>query len=74
MDHIIHENYRLMYSDREDGRHGVEFLVADNLAPYVEKVNNINESIMRIDMKLKTGISMIQVYAPQQGETTTDKE
>jgi len=49
-------------------------LVADNLAPYVEKVNNINERIMRIDMKLKTGISMIQVYAPQQGETTTDKE
>jgi len=73
-DRIIHENYRLIYSGREDSRHGVGFLVAANLAPYVEKVNNINERIMSIDMTLETGISIIQVYAPQQGRTTAEKE
>ena len=37
-------------------------------------MNNINERIMNIDMKLETGISMIQVYASQQGRTTAEKE
>ena len=64
----------MIYSGGEDSRHGVGFLVSDNLAPYVEKVNNINERKMSIDMKLETGISMIQVYAPQQGRTTAEKE
>ena len=73
-DRIMHENCRLMYSGGEDSRHGVGFLMADNLASYVEKVNNINERVMSIDMKLEIGISIIQVYAPQQGSTTAEKE
>ena len=71
---IIHDNYRLMYSGGEGSRHGVGFLVADNLAPFVENVKNISERLMSIDMKLETDISMIQVYAPQQGRTTAEKE
>ena len=31
-DRIIHEDYRLIYSGGEDSRHGVGFLVADNVA------------------------------------------
>ena len=73
-DRIIHENYRLMYSGVEDSRHGVGFLEADNLATYVEKVKNISERIMSIDIKKKTGISMIPVYSPQQGRMTAEKE
>ena len=48
--------------------------MAENLAPYVEKANNIIERIMSIDMNLETGISMIQVYTPQQGTMTAEKE
>ena len=73
-DRIISKNYRLMYSGEVDSRHGVGFLVTNNIAPYVEKVKNISERTMSIDMKLETGISMIQVYAPQKGRTTAEKE
>ena len=48
--------------------------MADNLTLYIEKVNNNNERTMSIDMKLETGISIIQVYAPQHGRTTAEKE
>ena len=36
-------------------------------------MNSISERIMGIDMKLETGISMFQVYVPQQGELLQKK-
>ena len=70
----IHESYRLMHSGGEDCRYGVGFIVSDNLAPYVVKLNCINERIIGIDLKLETGVSLLQVYAPQQGRTTVRRK
>ena len=52
----------------------MNFIASDNLAPSVEKLNCINERIIGVDLKLETGISLLQVYAPQQGRTTVEKE
>ena len=73
-DRTIHENYRLLHSGEEDGKYGVGFLVSECLAPYVEQVNNVNERIICIDMKLDVGVSLMQVYAPQQGRPVIEKE
>lgn len=73
-DKIIHEDYRLIYSGNEQAKHGVGFFLEPNIAPLVEKVIAINERLIGIDLKLKFGISMIQVYAPQQGRPTAEKE
>ena len=40
----------------------------------VEKLNCIKELIIVIDLKLDNGINVLQVYAPQQGRTTVEKE
>ena len=40
----------------------------------VEKVIFKNDRIINIDLKLRTAISIIQVYAPQQGRLLKDKE
>ena len=44
------------------------------LAQYLEKVIPLNDRLIGIDLKLEGGISMIQVYAPQQGRPTMEKE
>ena len=36
-DRIIHESYRLIYSDREQARHGVAFLLEPSIAKFVER-------------------------------------
>ena len=73
-DRTIHKNYRLMYSGVEDSWYRVGFLASDNLTLYVEKLYCINEQIIGIDLKLKTGVSLLQVYEIQQGTTTVEKE
>ena len=35
---VLHGNYKLIYSGKEDGRHGVGVILAPELAPYVEIV------------------------------------
>ena len=64
-DRTFHENYGLMYSGGEYSRYGVGFLVSDNLAPYVEKINCVSERLIGVDLKLETGVSLLQLYAPQ---------
>ena len=66
-DRIIHGGYRLIYSGEDSGRHGVAFLVSSDIAQCVEKVIFKNDRIISIDFKLRTAISIIQVYTPQQG-------
>ena len=66
-DRTIYENYRLMYSGGEGSRYGVGCPVSDNLASYVQKINCVSERLIGKDMKLGTGVSLLQVYAPQQG-------
>ena len=72
---ILHENYKLIYSGKEDGRHGVGIILAPELAPYVEKVDCISERIISLSIKTKTvAFSVIQVYAPQRGRPSQEKD
>ena len=73
-DKIIHEDYRLVYSGSEQARHGVGFIFESRIAPYVERVISINERIIGVDLKLENGVSMIQVYAPQQGRPAEERD
>ena len=73
-DKIMHDDYRLVYSGGEGTRHGVGFIIEPGLAQYLEKVIPLNDRLIGIDLKLEGGISMIQVYAPQQGRPTMEKE
>ena len=73
-DRIIHGGYRLIYSGEDSGRHGVALLVSSDIAQCVEKVIFKNDRIISIDFKLRTAISIIQVYAPQQGRPLKEKE
>ena len=73
-DRIIHENYRLINSGSDQRKYGVGFILEPCIAQYVERVNPINERIIGVDMKLEDGISIIQVYAPQQGRPAAEKE
>ena len=70
-DKIIHENYRLIHSGTDSGRHGVAFLVAPDVAQYVE---GFGERIISVDLKLSQGVSIVQVYAPQQGRPNEEKD
>ena len=72
-DRVLHEGYRLIYSGGEQARHGVAFLLEPSIAQFVEKVIPINERLIGVDLKLMDGVSMIQVYAPQQGRPTAEK-
>ncbi len=69
-DRIVHDNYRLIYSGIDDGRHGVAFLGAPDVVQCVEGFGQHGERVISVDMKLNQGISMIQVYVPQQGYQT----
>ena len=55
-------------------RHGVAFILNEDLATYVEQIKQVNERIIGLDLKLGTGVSQIQVYAPQQGRPAYEKE
>ena len=72
---ILHENYKLIYSGQDDGRHGVGVVLSPELAPYVEKVDSVSGRIIGISIKTKTvAFSLIQVYAPQSGRPSHEKD
>ena len=72
---ILHENYKLIYSGQDDGRHGVGVVLSPELAPYVEKVDSVSERIIGISIKTKTvTFSLIHVYAPQSGRPSHEKD
>ena len=72
---ILHENYKLIYSGQNDGRHGVGVVLSPELAPYVEKADNVSERILSISIKTRlAAFSLIQVYAPQSGRPTQEKD
>ena len=49
-------------------------MLNEDLATCVEQIEQVNERIMGLDLKLETGVSLIQVYAPQQGRPAVEKE
>ena len=63
----------LICSGGEQARHGVAFLLEPSIAQFVEKVIPINERLIGVELKFMDGVSMIQVYAPQQGIPPAEK-
>ena len=75
IDKTIHQHYRLLCTDRNDGRHGVGIIVTPELSRNVEGVEYVNERIISISIKLKNGgLSLVQVYAPQQDRPSAEKD
>lgn len=71
----VHNDYRLLCSGSDDGRHGVGFLVAPEVARCIDTVDQVDHRIISISLRLgEEGISIVQIYAPQQGRTSAEKE
>ena len=74
-DRVIHNNYRLLYSGENDGRAGVGIVLSAEMSPCVVRVQHIDNRIIIVDLIIKSiGISIIQVYTPQQGRPMREKE
>ena len=72
---ILHDNYKLIYSGEEDGRHGVAFMVAPNTAERVDSIRRRGGRQINTSLKFTNySISLIQVYAPQTGRPLEVKE
>lgn len=72
---VIHNNYQLLYSGGEAHRHGVGVILTEEMAQRVESVDYGGERMMMFSIKMEhIGISIIQVYAPQQGRNEEEKE
>ena len=72
-DEVIHDDYRMIFSGREDGRHGVALILGPKLANFVAGIQQMSERIIGIDLKLEQNISIAQVYAPQRGGLSLKK-
>ena len=72
----IHDNYSIYYKGRdEDSRHGVAIMLNEEMSKYVEKVYYVNERIIALRLKISNiRMGIIQVYAPQQGRPTAEKD
>ncbi|KAK4315395.1 hypothetical protein Pmani_013312 [Petrolisthes manimaculis] len=74
-DTIIHGGYRPINSGIDTGRHGVGFVLAPELERCVEVVKQVNDRIVGVSLKMKeVGVTVIQIYAPQQGRATAEKD
>ena len=72
---LLHNNYQLFYKGGEAARHGVGFVVSEELAGKISHLNYRCDRI--ISFSIKFGLfkaSIIQVYAPQQGRPQEEKE
>ena len=71
----LHEDYKIIYSGVDDGRHGVAFMLTPQIAETVDSIDHKSERILGITLKLRDQkISVIQIYAPQQGRSIEEKE
>ncbi len=71
----LHENYKIIYSGNEDGRHGVAIMMSPLMAERMDSMDCRNERVMGITLTIEqTKISIIQTYAPQQGRSLREKE
>ena len=63
-DMVLHEDYRLIFSGREDDRHGLGVILAPDVAPYVEVIHSVSERIIAVSIKSGTEkVSIIHLYA-----------
>jgi exonuclease III len=71
----LHGNYTFIGSGMISGKYGVGIIVRDGLAQCISKYDQVNGRILRITLKTKTQkLTIIQVYAPQQGRPKEEKE
>ncbi|XP_033096610.1 craniofacial development protein 2-like, partial [Anneissia japonica] len=67
----------LMYSGTDVGRrnYGVAMIVGPRLSPHIQEVSLISERLMKCILNIQNKkYHIYQVYAPQQGHTTEEKE
>ena len=75
--YLLHEDYKLIYNGQDDRRHGAGAVISPELAPYVEKVDNVSERILSISIKTRSAafsLILIQVCAPQSERPTQEKD
>ena len=69
-DSIIHEDFKLIYSGEEEGRHGVGIVLSPILKDSVVDIQQESCRIMSVSLCLgEVKISLFPVYAPQQRST-----
>jgi hypothetical protein len=58
----------------QDKSHGMAMIVAKDIAEFITDTEYVNERILKVNIQLQhIKITIIQVYAPQQGKTTQEK-
>lgn len=71
---MLHNNYVLVYSGGNEGRHGVGVVVKEELAQKIGEVRYINDRILSLKLNMAEGkIGIVQVYAPQQGRPVGER-
>ena len=73
-DQVIHRKCRMIYSGNKDGRHGIAIILSLKLGCIVLLVQEKNERIIYINLKLEQDICLIPVYAPQAGRSTGERD
>ena len=73
---VIHEDYQLIFKGRDQERkYGVAFIMTQELANRIEKIDYVNERIILVTIKLHARkITLIEVYAPHQGRPQEEKD
>ena len=72
---IIHDNYVYFSSGSESGKHGVGIVVNEKVAMHISGHETINNRIIKVNVRTPNQkLSIVQVYAPQQGQTRAEKE
>ena len=72
---ILHDNYQLIYSGGRDSHHGVGVILTEEMAKRVGEVEQSSERIMAFSVSVgDLSVSVIQVYAPQQGRPLEERE
>ena len=62
----MHGDYKLVFSRRADGRHGVGVVVAPEIAPYVVEVQHVSERKVAISVWSRyRKFNLMQIYASQ---------
>lgn len=72
---VIHDNFKVICSGNERGSSGVGMIITPDLVDRIENINFKNERILSVTIKFEERkIKFMQVYVPQQGRTTAEKE
>lgn len=72
----LRDGFKLWWSGGTEGKNGVGMVVSENLKDFVTCVENRNDRIMKISLKLSTKLSLdvVQIYAPQTGRPMNEKD